>query len=164
MVSSPVEKAVNEQIKHELYSSYLYLGMSSFCTERNFPGFGKWLLVQSGEERSHAMKMYGYLHQHGNHVELQAIDKPPVKYKSPKDIFAHVLEHEKNVSAMIRKLYELALKEKDYATQIFLQWFITEQVEEEANAAEILRKFDLIDEQGPAMIMLDRELGARGAS
>jgi ferritin len=164
MVTSAIEKAVNEQITHELYSSYLYLNMSSYCTEKNFPGFGKWLLMQSEEERSHAMKLYGYLHQHGNHVELQAIEKPSGKYKSPKDVFAHVLEHEKAVSASIRKLYEVAIKEKDYATQIFLQWFITEQVEEEANAAEIVQKFDVVAEQGPALIMLDRELGARSAS
>ncbi|HUN66611.1 MAG TPA: ferritin [Bacteroidota bacterium] len=164
MVNSALEKAVNEQIKHELYSSYLYLHMSSFCTERNFPGFGRWLMMQSEEERSHAMKFYAFLHQHGNHVDLQAIEKPAGKYKSPKDVFENVLGHEQKVTALIRKLYELAIREKDYATQIFLQWFITEQVEEEANATEILQKFEMIEEQGPALVMLDRELGARSAS
>ena len=156
MISKAMQNALNEQINKELYSSYLYLAMSASCAESNYPGFATWLRIQSGEETTHAMKMYAYVHDHGNHVELAAIDKPPVKFKSPKDIFAQVLEHEKKVTGMITKLYDLALKEDDYPTQIFLQWFITEQVEEERNASEIIERIKMIGDVGPALIMLDR--------
>ncbi len=162
MISKTIQNALNQQINKEIYSSYLYLAMSTMCAESNFPGFAAWLRIQSGEEYTHAMKIYGYIHDHGNHVELDAIDKPPVKFKSPKDIFAQVLEHEKKVTGMINKLYELAVKEDDYPTQIFLQWFICEQVEEEINAAAIIERLKLVGDAGPALIMLDRELGARG--
>jgi len=161
MIGKAIQNAINEQIKNELYSSYLYLAMAGHCTEANLPGCAHWLRAQSAEENTHGMKLYEYIHSQGGHVELQAIEKPPVKYRSLTDIFTHVLEHEKKVTAMITKLYELALKEKDYPTQILLHWFIKEQVEEEQNATEILAKLEFIGEQGPAVIMLDRELGAR---
>lgn len=161
MIGKAIQNAINEQIKNEMYSSYLYLAMSAHCTEANLPGCAHWLRAQSGEENNHAMKFYEYVHSQGGHVDLQAIDKPPAKFKSLMDIFTHVLEHEKKVTAMITKLYELALKEKDYPTQILLHWFIKEQVEEEQSASEIIAKLELIGEQGPALIMLDRELGSR---
>jgi len=163
MLSKTVENALNEQIKNEMYSSYLYLAMATFCEEINFAGFANWLRVQSGEENEHAMKFYGYIHDRGGHVELHAIEKPTTKFKSPKDIFVRVLEHEQKVTAMINKLYEIALKEKDYPTQILLQWFISEQVEEERNATAIIDKLNMVGEHGPALIMLDRELGSRKA-
>ena len=161
MISKTIQNAINEQINKELFSAYLYLSMATYCAESNLPGFARWLRVQSDEENKHAMKLYGYVHQHGNHVELQGIDKPPVKFKSPRDIFNHVLEHEQKVTGMINKLYELALKEDDYPTQIFLQWFVTEQVEEEKNAVEIIERMKMIGDQMSLMIMLDREMGAR---
>jgi ferritin len=163
MLSKTIQNALNEQINKEFYSGYLYLAMSTSCAEMNLPGFAHWLRLQSDEENRHAMKIYGYVHQHGNHVELLAIDKPVFKFKTPKDIFAHVLEHERKVTGMIKKLYELALKEDDYPTQIFLQWFITEQVEEERNAVDIIEKLKMIGDQAPPLIMLDRELGSRVA-
>ena len=161
MIGKAIQNAINEQIKNEMYSSYLYLAMATYCQESNLPGCAHWLKLQSTEENGHAMKFYDYVHSQGAHVELQAIEKPPAKYKSVAEVFTHVLEHEKKVTAMITRLYELALKEKDYATQIVLQWFIKEQVEEEENATEILSKLDMIGGQGPALIMLDRELGSR---
>jgi ferritin len=161
MISKAIQNAINEQIKNEMYSSYLYLAMATYCAEENLPGFAQWLHMQSKEENEHAMKFYGYIHSQGGHVELSVIDKPPVKFKSPLDIFTHVLDHEKKVTAMIHKLYELALKEKDYPTQIMLHWFIKEQVEEEESATQIIEKIRMIGDQGPALIMLDRELGSR---
>jgi ferritin len=161
MLSKAVQNALNEQINHEMYSSYLYLGMSTFCAEANLQGFAGWLKVQSAEEYGHAMKLYGYIHDRGGHVDLMAIEKPAARYKSAKDVFAHVVDHEEKVTALIRKLYELAAKEKDYPTQILLEWFITEQVEEERNAAAIVERMNMIGDHMPAMIMLDRELGMR---
>ncbi len=161
MLSKAVQNAINDQINKELYSSYLYLSMSGQCMEMNFHGFARWLRVQSQEEYGHAMKFHDYIHQHGNHVELEEIEAPEKKFKSPKEVFSQVLEHEKKVTTMINKLYELALKEKDYPTQILLQWFITEQVEEETAAAEIIQKLQMVGDHGPALMMLDRELGSR---
>jgi len=161
MLNKAIQDAINEQIKNEMFSSYLYLSMATYCEEANLPGFAQWLRVQSNEENEHAMKFYSYVHDRRGHVELHAIEKPPTKFKSPKDVFTQVLEHEKKVTVMITKLYELALKGKDYPTQILLQWFITEQVEEERNAAAIIEKLDVVGEHGPALLMLDRELGSR---
>ncbi len=163
MLSKSLQNALNSQINAEMYSAYAYLAMSTYCAEQNFNGFAAWLRVQSGEENDHAMKFYHYIHQHGGHVELDAIDKPPVKFKSPKDVFDQVLTHEKKVTALITKLYELALKEKDYATQAFLQWFITEQVEEENNATQIVERMKMIGSEGPQIFLLDRELGMRAS-
>lgn len=163
MLSKAIQNALNEQINKELYSSYLYLGMSAQCIAMNLPGSARWLRMQSGEEYGHAMKLYDYIHQHGNRVELKDVEAPGKKFKSLKEIFVQVLEHEKKVTAMINKLYELAVKEKDYATQIKLQWFISEQVEEETNATEILQKLEMVGEEGPVLMMLDRDLGSRKA-
>jgi ferritin len=161
MLSKTIQNALNEQINKEMFSAYLYLAMATGCAETNLPGAARWLRIQSNEENEHAMKLYDYIHRHGGHAELQAIDKPPTKYKSAKDIFIHVLDHEQKVTAMITKLYELAVKENDYPTQIFLQWFLTEQVEEEKNAIEIIERLKMIGDHIPALIMFDRELGSR---
>jgi ferritin len=139
------------------------MSMATHCIEQNHMGFAAWLRVQSAEEWGHAMKFYTYIHDDGGHVELQTIEKPLAKFKSPKEIFAMVLEHEKKVTASITKLYELALKEKDYPTQIMLQWFISEQVEEENNAKMILEKLTVIGESIPGLLYLDKELGKRAA-
>ncbi len=163
MLSKTIQRALNDQINKEMFSAYIYLSMATYCAEENLPGFAKWLRVQGGEENEHAMKLYEYIHQHGGHVELDAIAKPPAKFASPKAIFSQVLEHEKSVTAMIRKLYELAVKEKDYATQTFLQWFITEQVEEENTASQIVQRLEMTGAEGPALFLLDRELGMRAS-
>jgi len=119
--------------------------------------------VQAQEEEAHAMKFYGFIYERGGRVVLQAIDQPPVEFQSPHAVFEQTLEHEQKVTAMIHDLYALAVQEKDYASQIFLQWFVTEQVEEEASATQILETLKMIGDKGHALIMLDRQLDRREA-
>ena len=156
-----VLKAMNEQINKELFSSYLYLSMSAYCESENYPGCAKWLAMQSSEERGHAMKIYHFVHERGGRVELEAIDKPKTEFKSLSLLFSQVLEHEQKVSASITTLYESAVKASDYPTQIMLQWFITEQVEEEKNANEIVDLLKKIGDSPVSLMMFDRQLGAR---
>ena len=162
MLSAAMHKAINEQINKELYSSYLYLSMAAYFEEQNLPGFANWMYVQEGEEREHGMKFYEYLVDRGAKVELKAIAGPETTWKSSLEVFKQVQKHEAAVTASINALYELALSEKDYASQIMLQWFITEQIEEEKNAAEIVQKLEMIEAKGTAVLMLDHELGHRG--
>jgi ferritin len=162
MISAAMQKAINEQINKELYSSYLYLSMAAFFEGQNLPGFAKWMYVQTGEEREHGMKFYEYLVDRGAKVELKAIAAPATVWKSSLEVFKEVQKHEAFVTASINALYELALGEKDYPSQILLQWFISEQVEEEKNAAEIVQQLELIDAKGTAVLMLDHQLGHRG--
>jgi ferritin len=163
MLNKAVLDALNEQIKHEYFSSYLYLAMSAHCESVNLPGFAKWLRIQSQEELSHALKFFDYINDQGAKVILQPIDRPLAEYKSPLELFKSVLEHEKKISGLIHKLYELALREADYATQILLQWFVNEQVEEEKHASAIVEQLKLVGDASPALLMMDRQLGARGA-
>jgi ferritin len=163
MLGKKLQDAMNEQIKNELYSAYLYLSMSAYCEAANLPGFAHWMRVQAQEEEAHAMKFYNFIHERGGRVVLQAIDQPPVEFPSPLAVFEQTLEHEQKVTGMIHDLYALAVEEKDYASQIFLQWFVTEQVEEEASASQILEMLKMIGDKGHALIMLDRQLGRRGA-
>jgi ferritin len=162
MLSAAMQKAINEQINKELYSSYLYLSMAAYFEGQNLPGFANWMYVQEGEEREHGKKFYEYLVDRGAKVELKAIAAPATTWKSSLDVFKQVQKHEAAVTASINALYELALSEKDYASQIMLQWFITEQIEEEKNAAEIVQKLEMIEAKGTAVLMLDHELGHRG--
>ena len=162
MLSKTVQDAINEQIKNEIYSAYIYLSMSAYFTANNLPGFARWLKVQYQEETAHAMKFFDYVNDRGGRVALQAIPQPPTEWKSSLEAFTQVLEHEQKVTALINKLYEVAVAEKDYATQVLLQWFITEQVEEEKNASEIVANLKLIDARGTAVLMLDHQLGKRG--
>ncbi len=163
MISKTMQDAINEQINKELYSSYLYLSMASFFEEKNLPGFAKWMHVQADEEREHGMKFYEFLIDRGGRALLKAIAAPQTDWQDSKDAFTDVAKHEAYVTASINTLYELALKEKDYPTQVMLQWFINEQVEEEKNATDILAQLDLIDAKGTAVLMLDKQLGKRGA-
>jgi ferritin len=163
MISKVVSDAINDQIKNEIYSGYLYLSMSTYCESVNLPGFAHWLRAQSKEEIGHAMKLRSFVEDRDGRVILQAIDQPPADFRSPLDLFKNVLEHEKKVSATIHRLYELALKENDYPTQIFLQWFIQEQVEEEKNATQIVEQLKLTGEQPNGLMMIDRMLAARAA-
>ena len=162
MLSKVMQEAINEQIQKEFYSAYLYLSMAANFEEKNLPGFARWLRVQFGEEQEHALKFYEYIIERGGAVRLQAISQPPADWKSNLAAFEQVLEHEQQVTASIHKLYETALAEKDYASQIMLQWFINEQVEEEKNATEIVEQLKLIDAHGTAVLMLDHQLGKRG--
>jgi len=161
VLSKKLEGAVNEQIKNELYSAYLYLAMAAHCEHKNFKGFANWLKIQAKEEVAHAMRLYGFVNDRGGKVVLSAIDQPPAEYQSLTEIFEKVLNHEKGVTTKINHLYELAKEENDYPLQVHLQWFIDEQVEEEKNPAEILAMLQLIGESGSGIMMLDHELGER---
>jgi ferritin len=163
MLSKAMQDAINEQIKNELYSAYLYLAMSHHYEEMNLGGFANWLKVQFQEEQGHAFKFMEYIHERGGQVVLKALDQPPSSFGTNKEVFQQVLEHEKKVTGWIYKLYELALKENDYPTQLMLQWFINEQVEEEKNASEIIAYLDMIDAHDTAVLMLDHDLGKRKA-
>ena len=162
MLGKKMQDLMNNQIQAEIYSANMYLAMSVYCEAQNFKGAGNWLKIQYNEEISHAMKFVNYILERGGEVEIKAIDAPPVKYGSLLKVFEEVLAHEKKVTALIHNLYEVALKEKDYAAQVFLQWFIEEQVEEEANASEILGKLEMVGEKNINGVMyVDKELARR---
>ena len=161
MISKLLQDALNEQINFELFSAYLYLSMAAHFEAQNFPGFTNWMRVQYQEETGHAMKFYKYVFDRSGVVALKAIAQPAVKFKTPVDIFKQVLEHEQKVTSRINKLFEGAVKEKDYAAQSFLQWFINEQVEEEKNAVDIITLLEMIGDSPVSLIMVDRQLGAR---
>jgi ferritin len=161
MLTKPVQEAINHQIKSELHSAYVYLAMAAYCEAMNLRGFAHWMRVQSQEELSHAMKLFEYVNDRGGRVSLQAIDAPPFDFSSPLAMMEEVLQHERKVTAMINALYEVALKENDYATQVHLQWFLTEQVEEEKNASEAVERLKMIGAQTAGLLLMDRELGAR---
>lgn len=162
MLNKKLQDALNEQIKNELYSGYLYLAMSAYFEANNLPGFAHWMRVQAAEEQTHALKFFDFVVDHGGRVELQAIDQPPVEFQSPLAVFEATLAHEQKVTGLIYKLYELAIAEHDYPAQVMLQWFINEQVEEEKNATQIVETLKMIGEKGQALVMLDRELSQRG--
>ncbi|NTW13262.1 MAG: ferritin [Anaerolineales bacterium] len=161
MIGKPMQDAMNEQINKELYSSYLYLSMAAYFEDKNLSGFANWMRVQADEEREHAMKFYDFILERGGRVSLKAIDAPKTDWTSSLEVAEEVAAHEAKVTASIHALYELALKEKDYPTQVMLQWFISEQVEEEKNAAEIVANLKLIEERGTAVFVLDKQLGKR---
>lgn len=161
MLSKTLQDALNEQIKNELYSAYVYLSMSAHFEAVNLRGFAHWMRLQSQEEVEHAMRIFDFVNDRGGRVVLEALDRPPSQFKSPLDIFQKALEHERKVTGMIHRLYELAVKEADYPAQVMLQWFISEQVEEEKSAAEIVEQLKLIGDQGAGLLILDRHLGER---
>jgi ferritin len=161
MISKTMQDAINDQINKELFSAYLYLSMSAHFEDKNLGGFAKWLRMQANEEREHAMKFYDHMLERGGRVLLKAIEAPQMEWKSNLEAFMEVQAHEQKVTASINNLYELALKEKDYPAQVMLQWFISEQVEEEKNAADIVSQLELIEERGTAVLMLDKQLGKR---
>lgn len=162
-IKTKMQNAVNKQINAELYSAYLYLSMSAYCESINLKGFARWMREQAKEETGHAMKLYGYVHERGGKVTLSSIGVPTTTWKSPTAVFEHTYNHEKKVTEMIDNLVNLAMNEKDYATTIFLQWFVTEQVEEEASASEIWETLKMIGASKNGLIMLDKQLGKRGA-
>jgi ferritin len=163
MLSKTLQDAINEQMKHEIQSAYLYLAMSAYCESKNLPGTATWLRIQWQEELSHAMKLFAYVNSRGGRAVLKAIEQPPTEYDSPREIFKQVLSHEQKVTGLINKLYETAIKEGDYATQVELQWFISEQVEEEKNATDIVNQLEMAGDSGISLLMVDRQLGARAA-
>jgi ferritin len=161
LLGTAIEEAMNEQIKNELFSAYQYLSMSAYCESENLPGFAQWMRAQSREEMEHAMKFYDFILERNGRVALRALDGPLVEFGSPLEVFEQALEHERRVTAMINDLYALAVRENDYASQTFLQWFVTEQVEEEKNAGDVVETLKMVGDKSEALFLLDRELGQR---
>ena len=153
--------AFNIQIQAEFQSAYTYLGMAGWFTENNLPGFSQWMRIQWQEETLHAMKLHDFLHSRGESVTLRPLTAPPKKYTSAVQVFEQVRKHEQNITSSINDLYELALKEKDLPSQIVLQWFINEQVEEEALVMEIIERLKLVGSDGPSVYLLDRQMSSR---
>ena len=162
-MNAVVHEAINRQINAELTASYSYLQMSAFCARQAFNGCAHWLRLQADEEREHAMKLFDFVQDRDGRAVLQAIPQPPREFGSPINLFEQVLAHEQEVTSLIEQLYRKAVAEQDHATQIFLQWFITEQVEEEKTASQLLETLKLAGDNKVALLMLDRELGARSA-
>ncbi len=161
MLPEKMEKALNEQINAEMYSSYLYLSMESYFQSIGLAGFASWMRMQAQEEMFHAMKIYDFVYERGGRVILAAIDQPPAEWKSALDVFENVLSHEQKVTGLINDLVNLALDERDHATNIFLQWFVTEQVEEEAGVGSVLDKLKLVGDDTSGLFVLEQELGKR---
>lgn len=161
MISDKMEKALNGQVNAEMYSAYLYLSMESYFKSLNLNGFANWMRVQTQEEMVHAMKIYEFINERGGRVTLKPIDGPPTKWESPMAVFEAVYAHEQKVTGLINQLVDLAIEEKDHATNTFLQWFVNEQVEEESSADEIVQQLKTMENAPGGMFMLDRELGRR---
>jgi len=161
MISNKIEKALNDQIMEEYASSHLYLSMAAYFKSINLDGFAHWMQQQSGEEMGHAMKFYGYIFEQQGKVTLGGIEKPQSEWASPLAAFEAAYHHEQKITGLINNLANLAIGEKDHATNIFLHWFVTEQVEEEANAIEIIQKLKMVGDSKQGLLMLDHELGQR---
>ena len=161
MINEKMEKAFNDQINKELYSEYLYLSMKAYFERLNLKGFVNWFNVQVQEEHAHAMGMFDYVHERGGEVELEAIEKPETRWESPLTCFEQVLSHEEFVTSRINALMDVAEEVKDRAALSFLNWYLKEQVEEEANVGGVLATLKLIGDDKKALLMLDKELAAR---
>ncbi|MBI1386995.1 MAG: ferritin [bacterium] len=164
MTNKKVLEALNKQINEEMYSSYLYLSMAAYFDSINLNGFSSWMQVQSQEELNHAMKFYKYINDRDGRVKLEAIKEPPAKWDSTLDAFKAALKHEKYISDCIGNLVDLAVKESDHATQSFLQWFVNEQIEEEATAKNIIDQLDLVGDNKVGLYHIDREMAQRQAA
>jgi len=160
MIKNKVEKALVGQIKNEEHSSRLYMAMASWCQVKGYPGASQYLYNQANEERTHMLKFVNYVNERVGHATLSALDNPTAEYKSLGEIFEKVLKHEEFITGEISKLYEIALHEKDYTTASFLQWFITEQIEEEATVHGILDKMKLAGNEAGGLFMIDNDLSA----
>ena len=161
MLSKKMLDALNNHLNEEFYSSYLYLSMAAYFEDRNLNGFANWFKLQAQEEWAHGMKFYDFINQTGGKVTLKAIKAPKTTWKSILDVFKETLSHEKHITGLINKIVGQAMQAKDYATNNFLQWFVNEQVEEEATVEEILNKIEMIGDAKSGLFMLDRELGFR---
>ena len=161
MIKEKMQDALNEQTKWELYSGYLYMSMSAYFASINLMGFANWMRVQAQEELMHGMKFYDFINERNGRVELRAVDAPPKEWESPLAIFQEAYEHECLVTNRINDLVDLAREEGDHATEIFLQWFVTEQIEEEANTDDVVQQLKLVGKDSGGLFMLDRELGQR---
>ena len=163
MLSDKMQDALNGQLNAEMYSAYLYLSMNAYFKSINLDGFANWMYYQAQEELTHSMKFYDFINQRGGNVNLLQIDAPPTAWDSPLAVFEATLEHERKVTGLINDLVELALAEHDHATNIFLQWFVSEQVEEEESVGGVLEQLKLMGEAKGGLFMIDRELAKRSA-
>lgn len=161
MINNRLEKLINEQIQKEFYSAYFYLSMEAYLRDINLDGFANFFRVQVQEERDHAMLFFNYLSHVGGRIKLEAIQTPPIEFKSPEDVFQAALNHEYTVTESIYNIVNAALEEKDHKTNTFLQWFVTEQAEEESNIENYLKKVQLVGDDGRGILMLDQELATR---
>ena len=164
MISDKMTRELNEQINHEMYSAYLYMAMSTQSNQMGLKGFANWFMVQYHEEMFHAMKIYEYVQRQGAKVVLAAVQAPPAGFASPLEMFTQTLAHEQFITRAINELMEVAIADKDHATQIFLEWYVTEQVEEEENDNDIIAQLKLIDGNPQGLMMLDRELAGRATT
>jgi len=163
MLSAKLQEALNKQINEEYYSSYLYRSMVAYMEDKNLDGCAHWMRMQADEEHLHALKIFDYMIERGGRVELQEVAAPPRDWDSPLAAFEASLEHEKYMTGNITKLVDLAMAERDHATNNVLQWYVSEQVEEEANVDDIVQKLRMVGDNGPGIFMMDRELKARPA-
>ncbi|HEY4760343.1 MAG TPA: ferritin [Thermoguttaceae bacterium] len=163
MLSQKVQEALNKQVNAELYSEYLYLSMAAYFEAENFKGMAHWMQIQASEEHQHALKFYDFINDRNGRVILPQIEGPKTQWNSPLDAFEDAYKHEQKVTGLINDLSNLALSEKDHATHNFLEWFVGEQVEEEANALKIVDQLKLVGDQGLGLYMMDQELGQRTA-
>jgi len=161
MLKDKMQQALNDQLNAEMYSAYLYLSMEAYFRSSSLNGFATWMRVQTQEELFHATKFYNFINERGGRVTLQAIDAPPTTWDSPLAVYEYTYEHEQKVTGLINNLVDLSLEEHDHATNIFLQWFVTEQVEEEDNASTIIERIKLVREAKEGLFLLDQELGQR---
>ena len=161
MLKDTVQKALNAQINAEMYSAYLYLSMAAHFDAANLGGFGHWMRAQAREELGHAMKLFDYVNERGGRVALEAIAQPPAAFGKPLDAFRQALAHEQHISASIHELYGLAVREQDYPTEIMLQWFVQEQVEEEAHTGAIVAQLEMVGDHPASLLVMDRQLAAR---
>jgi len=161
MISDKIQKAFNEQINRELYSAYLYLSMAAYFQSINLQGFANWMKCQVQEELLHAMKFYSFVNERNGTVVLAALEAPPPRWDSPLAAFEDARSHERKVTSMINSLVDLAIEERDHASNAFLQWFVTEQVEEEASTDEVVQKLKLAGQDGSGLFMIDQELATR---
>ena len=162
MISKPIEKALNDQLNAELWSGYLYLSMAAYFESTNLCGFAHWMRQQAKEELGHAMRFYQFIIDRSGRVTLRAIDEVPTTWDSPLEAFENAYKHEVKVTGLINSLANLAAKEDDHATTVMLHWFITEQVEEEAQTQLIVNKLNMIGKSAGGLLRLDHELGHRG--
>lgn len=161
MLNERLEKELNKQLNKELFSAYIYMSMGAHFVSENLTGFAHWMHVQAQEEMTHAQKFYNFINERGGRVILEQIEKPQTKWGSSLEAFEDALKHEEFITASINDLVNISLEEKDHATHIFLQWFVTEQVEEEASVTDIINKLKFTKDAPGAIFMLDREAGQR---
>ncbi len=161
MLNQKIEEAFNQQINAELYSAYLYLSMAAYCESINLPGFALWLKVQTQEEITHGLRLYNFINDRNGRVRLTAIGAPPKEWAGPQNAFEEAYKHEQMVTGLINSLMDLADQERDHTSSVFLQWFVNEQVEEEANTLKVVQKLKLAKDNSSAILMLDQEMGTR---